>query len=78
MFASDAVAGVDGGQEGTQLGVVGLPRDAQRRLDRWIGKEMSVSGFLQYERWNIPVLAATPQTDWTSSVQLTFWPRSRQ
>jgi membrane-associated phospholipid phosphatase len=50
--------------------------DGSIRLDRWIGKEISVSGFLQYERWNIPVLAATPQTDWTSSLQLTFWPNS--
>lgn len=49
--------------------------DGSVRLDRWIGKEMSVSAFLQYEHWKIPVLAATPQTDWTSTVQLTFWPR---
>lgn len=50
--------------------------DGSVRLDRWFGKEMSVSAFLQYEHWKIPVLAQTPQTDWTSSVQLTFWPRS--
>jgi membrane-associated phospholipid phosphatase len=46
------------------------------QLNRWIGKQMSVSAFLQYEKWNAPVLAATPQTNWTSSVQVTFWPRS--
>lgn len=50
--------------------------DASIQLNRWIGKEMSISAFLQYEHWNAPVLAATPQTDWTTSVQLTFWPRS--
>jgi membrane-associated phospholipid phosphatase len=50
--------------------------DGSVQLNRWIGKEMSVSAFLQYERWNVPVLAATPQTNWTSSVQVTFWPRS--
>jgi membrane-associated phospholipid phosphatase len=42
----------------------------------WITKEMSFSGLLQYEKWNVPVLASTPQTDWTSSVQITFWPRA--
>jgi hypothetical protein len=51
--------------------------DGSLRLDHWIGKQLSVSGFLQYEHWNIPVLAATPHTDWVSSLQLTFWPRSR-
>lgn len=49
--------------------------DGSVQLNHWIGKQMSVSAFLQYERWNATVLAATPQTDWTSSVQVTFWPR---
>jgi membrane-associated phospholipid phosphatase len=50
--------------------------DGSIRLDRWFGKGMSISAFLQYERWNVPVLAATPQTNWTSSVQMTFWPKA--
>jgi hypothetical protein len=50
--------------------------DGSIRLNRWFGKQMSVSAFLQYERWDAPVLAPTPQSNWTSSVQLTFWPRS--
>jgi len=50
--------------------------DGSVRLNRWIGNEISISAFLQYEHWKIPVLAEMPQTDWTSSVQLTFWPRS--
>lgn len=46
------------------------------QVNWWIGKDLSISGLLQYERWDAPFLAATPQTDWTSSVQVTFWPRS--
>jgi len=50
--------------------------DGSIRLDRWFGKQMSVAAFLQYERWNVPVLAAAPRANWTSSVQMTFWPRA--
>ena len=50
--------------------------DGSIRFDYWFGKEVSVSAFVQYERWNAPVLATTPQSNWTSSVQMTFWPRS--
>ena len=50
--------------------------DGSIRVDRWFGKELSISAFVQYEHWSAPVLATTPQTNWTSSVQMTFWPRS--
>jgi hypothetical protein len=36
-----------------------------------------VSGFLQYEQWNFPLLMPGRQTDFTTSFQLTFYP-SRQ
>jgi hypothetical protein len=35
---------------------------------------LSVSGFLQYEQWNFPVLNPTSQSNVTASVQLTFHP----
>lgn len=35
---------------------------------------LGLSAYLQYETWNFPVLSATTKTDFTSSVQLTFWP----
>ena len=46
------------------------------KLDWWIRQDLSVSAFVQYEKWLAPVLAPTSQANWTSSVDVTFWPRS--
>ncbi len=43
----------------------------------WLGNELSVSANLQYEKWNFPILRPGPTSDFTSSVQFTFWPRWR-
>jgi Capsule assembly protein Wzi/PAP2 superfamily len=43
----------------------------------WLGRELSVSASLQYEKWNFPVLHPGPTSNFTSSVQLTYWPRWR-
>jgi hypothetical protein len=40
----------------------------------WIHSAMSLSSFVQYERWAFPVLAPTPQANISASMQLTFWP----
>ena len=40
----------------------------------WVGKTFEIQPFLQYETWLIPVLAPTRQHDFTSSLQLTWWP----
>jgi hypothetical protein len=45
--------------------------------DFLIGHGTSVSGRVQYERWNYPVLAAQPQSNVTVSLQVTYWPRER-
>jgi hypothetical protein len=37
--------------------------------------DIELSTFLQYERWNAPILAAEPSTNFTTSIQLTFWPK---
>jgi len=50
--------------------------DASLRLDWWVRRDLSVSTFVQYEKWLAPLLAPTPQTNWTSSVEIAFWPRS--
>jgi hypothetical protein len=39
-----------------------------------LGRDVSVSGFLQYEQWRFPVLDANPQSNISASVQLTLWP----
>ncbi|MGC2110578.1 MAG: capsule assembly Wzi family protein [Candidatus Korobacteraceae bacterium] len=41
-----------------------------------VRKDLEVKSFLQYETWLLPVLAPTRQSDFTSSVQLTWWPAS--
>jgi hypothetical protein len=50
--------------------------DGSIKLDWWIRHDLSVSTFVQYEKWKAPFLAPNPQSNWTSSVDVTFWPRS--
>ena len=39
-----------------------------------IRKDMQLKAFLQYESWLEPVTAPTRQTDFTNSVEFTWWP----
>jgi Capsule assembly protein Wzi len=50
--------------------------DGSVKLDWWMHRDLSVSAFVQYEKWLAPILSPTAQTNWTSSVKVTFWPRS--
>jgi membrane-associated phospholipid phosphatase len=50
--------------------------DGSVQLNCWLRTDLSVSAKVQYERWNAPLLAPTPQTNWTSSIAIAFWPRS--
>jgi hypothetical protein len=52
-----------------------VQNDGSVKLDWWVRHDVSLSTYLQYEKWNAPILAAGPQTNWTSTVELTFWPR---
>ena len=38
--------------------------------------DLGISANVQYEKWLAPILASTAQTNWTSSVEVVFWPRS--
>jgi hypothetical protein len=49
--------------------------DGSVKVNWWLGKDISVSGSLQYEKWLAPILAVGPQTNWTSSFEVTFWPK---
>jgi hypothetical protein len=40
----------------------------------WVRKDLEIKPLLQYETWWVPVLAATRQADFTSSIQLSWWP----
>lgn len=55
----------------------GTLSDAGVTASTWVGNNFSLTGAFQYEKWNFPVLAPTPQTDLTTSIQVTFWPKLR-
>jgi len=40
----------------------------------WFRESLSVSALVQHEQWVAPVLASTPQTNWTSSIEISFQP----
>jgi len=40
----------------------------------WVHKDIELQPLLQYETWWIPVLAPTRQTDFTTSMSVTWWP----
>jgi Capsule assembly protein Wzi len=50
--------------------------DGSVSLSRWIQKDLQVNASLQYEKWNAPLLAPKPQTNWTSSLAIVFWAKS--
>lgn len=53
----------------------GTVTDATINTAYWVRPEWGISGMLQWERWNFPILAAAEQTNVTTSVQITFRPR---
>lgn len=53
----------------------GTLADANVRLELWPRSSFSVSAFVQYEMWNFPVIATGRQSNVTSAVQLSFWPK---
>jgi hypothetical protein len=55
----------------------GSANDFGMQGDFLVGHETSVSGRVQYERWNFRVLAPQPQSNVTVSFQVTYWPRER-
>jgi hypothetical protein len=54
--------------------------DASVRAEFWPSSIFSLSASVQYERWNFPVISPSAQSNVSSSLQLSFWPRgiSRQ
>jgi hypothetical protein len=53
----------------------GTEADASVRGDFWVRSSFSLSAMVQYEAWTFPVLATSRQSDLSSSLQLTFWPK---
>jgi hypothetical protein len=50
--------------------------DGSVKATWWLQKGISLSGSVQYEKWLAPILAPSPQTNWTSSVEVAFYPHS--
>jgi len=49
--------------------------DGSVRADLRIHRDVELSGLFQYERWNAPVLASHAVSNYTSAIQITFWPK---
>jgi hypothetical protein len=50
--------------------------DASMSANWWFRGGVNTTALLQYELWNYPLLAPKPQTNWTSSLGVTFYPES--
>jgi len=53
----------------------GTLNDGGVRADFWIDGTTKLSGSVQYEKWNYPVLDPLPRSNVTTSIELSFWPR---
>ena len=49
--------------------------DGGVRADFWLGSRAMLSGSVQYEKWNYPVIDPLPKSNVSTSVELSFWPR---
>ena len=54
----------------------GTLNDGGVRADFSLSTTVMLSGSVQYEKWNCPVLDPLPKSNVTTSIQFTFWPRS--
>ena len=54
----------------------GTLTDGSLKADFLVRADLSLTTSVQYEKWDIPVLAPAAKTDVTASLQITFWPHS--
>lgn len=52
--------------------------DGSLNLSIWIKRDWNVSTLVQYEQWKAPILAQGLQKNWTSAVEIRFWPHSSE
>ena len=50
--------------------------DGSVKVNWQVRPDLALSTFVQYEKWTAPILAPGAQSNWTSSVQIQFTPRS--
>lgn len=65
---------INGGAPSIQGGATQSDFSAGARLR--LRPDVELLTNLQYERWNVPVLAPNQKSDFMTSIQLTFWPRN--
>jgi hypothetical protein len=53
----------------------GALADVNVRAEFWLRPSFSLSASVQYELWDYPVLASTRQSNVTTAIQLSFWPK---
>ena len=53
----------------------GTLADASVRAEFWPRSSFSLSASVQYEMWNFPVIATARQSNVTSAIQLSVWPK---
>jgi hypothetical protein len=53
----------------------GTLNDGSVKVNWQVRDELTLSAFVQYERWLVPVLAPEAKSNVTTSLQLTYWPR---
>jgi len=56
----------------------GTLNDGSVRADFWLNNMVTVSGTVQYEKWNFPVLDPLPRSDVATSIEFTFRPGQRK
>lgn len=56
----------------------GSQNDVAVNADIFAGSGFRFTGNVQYERWRIPLLAASPQSNVAVSFQFSFWPTAHQ
>jgi hypothetical protein len=62
-------------KEGISTQSGGTVGDGSMKL-YWSNVGILVAAFAQYEKWLAPILAPAGQTNWTASVDITFWRHS--
>jgi hypothetical protein len=60
---------------GTFIPHGGTLNDGSVRLNYQRGSELTLSAFVQYEKWLVPVLTPEAKNNITTALQMTFWPR---
>jgi hypothetical protein len=53
----------------------GTLTDGGVRADVWTHADFSISGAVQYETWDFPVISARQRSDVATSVQISYWPK---